>query len=56
MKNCNDINYDYYVPMGKPGSLVAKIPIILTYFEFSFPLYFKLDIKRGCLKILLDNA
>ncbi|WP_252229870.1 MULTISPECIES: hypothetical protein [unclassified Clostridium] len=43
MKNCNDINYDYYVPMGKPGSLVAKIPIILTYFEFSFPLYFKLD-------------
>ncbi len=43
MKNCNDINYDYYVPMGKPGSLVAKIPIILTYFEFSFPLYFKLE-------------
>ncbi len=43
MKNCDDINYDYYVPMGKPGSLVAKIPIILTYFEFSFPLYFKLD-------------
>ncbi|MDR5586374.1 MULTISPECIES: hypothetical protein [Clostridium] len=43
MKNCDYINYDYYVPMGKPGSLIAKIPIVLTYFEFSFPLYFKLE-------------
>ncbi|WP_315080732.1 hypothetical protein [uncultured Clostridium sp.] len=64
MKNYNDINYDYYVPMGKPGSLVAKIPIILTYFEFSFPLFFKLksnnyinlnDNSRDSNRVIIDN-
>lgn len=46
MKNYNDINYDYHVPLGKPGALIAKIPIILTHLEFSFPLYFKLKPKN----------
>ena len=58
MNNCdssNKISCEYYVSMGKPGSLIIKAPVILSNIKLSIPITTKLSLGKEYIDIT-DNT
>ncbi|WP_419747758.1 hypothetical protein ACNULB_08845 [Clostridium perfringens] len=53
--NLNKINCEYYAPMGKPGSLVIKAPVILSKLKISIPIYTKINLKENYINVIDKN-
>lgn len=49
MKNCYEIQCDHLIPMGKPGTIVAKVPVILTNLLISLPISFVFTLDKNYL-------
>ncbi len=51
MNNLNGVKCDYYVPMGKPGSIVIKAPVVLSTLKISIPINKKINLNSKCSRI-----
>lgn len=49
--NSNKINCEYYVSMGKPGSLIIKAPVVLSNLKISIPITTELNFKESYINI-----
>ena len=46
-KNCSDTKYEFYVPMGRVGSLVIQAPVVLSRLKASIPITSNIDISNS---------
>lgn len=51
MNDLNGVKCDYYVPMGKPGSIVIKAPVVLSTLKISIPINKKINLNSKCSRI-----
>ncbi|MGG7079489.1 hypothetical protein [Clostridium sardiniense] len=49
--NSNKINCEYYVSMGKPGSLIIKAPVVLSNLKISIPITTELNFNESYINI-----
>lgn len=49
--NSNKINCEYYVSMGKPGSLIIKAPVVLSNLKISIPITTELNFEENYINI-----
>lgn len=49
--NSNKVNCEYYVSMGKPGSLIIKAPVVLSNLKISIPITTELNFKESYINI-----
>ncbi|SFC51950.1 hypothetical protein [Clostridium uliginosum] len=43
-----EVKCEYYVPMGKPGAFIIKVPIVLSNLKISIPIKKKIDLNKNC--------
>ncbi|HCW54715.1 MAG TPA: hypothetical protein DG753_13495 [Clostridium sp.] len=43
--NCNNTQAEFYVPMGRVGSLVIQVPVVLSIVKVSIPISSNIDIS-----------
>lgn len=43
--SCQNPKYEFYIPMGRVGSLVIKAPVVLSYLKISIPLSSNIDLS-----------
>ncbi|NME81819.1 hypothetical protein [Clostridium sp. SM-530-WT-3G] len=46
--NCNNTQAEFYVPMGRVGSLVIQAPVVLSIVKVSIPISSNIDISDSC--------
>lgn len=51
MNNLNELKCEFYVPMGRPGSIVIKAPVILSTLKISIPINKKINFNSKCSRI-----
>ncbi|GAA0071910.1 hypothetical protein UT300003_34350 [Clostridium sardiniense] len=49
--NSSKVNCEYYVSMGKPGSLIIKAPVVLSNLKISIPITTELNFKESYINI-----
>lgn len=49
--NSNKTNCEYYVSMGKPGSLIIKAPVVLSNLKISIPITTELNFEESYINI-----
>lgn len=49
--NSNKVNCEYYVSMGKPGSLIIKAPVVLSNLKISIPITTELNFHERYINI-----
>lgn len=49
--NSNKVNCEYYVSMGKPGSLIIKAPVVLSNLKISIPITTELNFHARYINI-----
>lgn len=47
----NNISCEYYVPLGKAGSLVIQAPVVLSRLKITIPLLTKINLSKFCLNL-----
>ena len=47
----NDISCEYYVPLGKAGSLVIQAPVVLSKLKITLPLSTKINLSKTSLHV-----
>lgn len=47
----NNISCEYYVPLGKAGSLVIQAPVVLSRIKITIPLSSKINLSKSCMKL-----
>lgn len=48
MNSLNEVKCEYYVPMGKPGVVVIKVPVVLSILKISIPINNKFRLDTYC--------
>lgn len=51
MNNLNEVKCEYYVPMGRPGAIVIKAPVVLSTLRISIPINKKINLNSKCSRI-----
>lgn len=47
----NNISCEYYVPLGKAGSLVIQAPVVLSRLKIDIPLSTKINLPKSCVNL-----
>lgn len=47
----NNISCEYYVPLGKAGSLVIQAPVVLSRLKITVPLSSKINLSKSCMNL-----
>ena len=47
----SNISCEYYVPLGKAGSLVIQAPVVLSRLKIQIPLSTKINLSKSCLNL-----
>ena len=51
MNNLNELKCEYYIPMGKPGSIVIKAPVVLSTLKISIPINKRINLNSKSSRI-----
>ena len=51
MSNLNELKCEYYIPMGKPGSIVIKAPVVLSTLKISIPINKRINLNSKSSRI-----
>lgn len=46
-----NISCEYYVPLGKAGSLIIQAPVVLSYLKVNIPVYTNINLSKNCLNV-----
>lgn len=51
MNKLNELKCEYYIPMGKPGSIVIKAPVVLSTLKISIPINKRINLNSKSSRI-----